>query len=321
MLDTYGILYDETLDNPDATRIKRVAELMKSRGRRKAGKFLIEAPQAVREALACRADLVEDLYVEVDGEGSPVSERAGEIEREILTGTPERVPAGARRVFIHHVSSRVMASITTDAQGVFAIADMGDLVGPLADFSLYESIGRAEGARGTDSAEGSAAHVPMVAAFWQVRDPGNAGTVIRTADAAGADAVVLVDDCVTPYSPKVIRSTAGSLFHIPVLRASVDDFFEWCASSGLTTMAADVYGTETTKPRSLSELIAAPRGGDDSRSGRAVLFGNEARGLETPILERCNDIVSIPIYGRAESLNLATSASVLLYSLAMRDRA
>ncbi|PLS31233.1 rRNA methyltransferase [Bifidobacterium margollesii] len=314
MVDTYGILYDETLDNPEATRIRRVAELMRNRGRRKAGKFIIEAPQAVREALRYRTDLVEDLYLEVDDEGAPISERAGEIEREILSGTPERVPQGVQRVFIHHVSSRVMTSISTDAQGIFAIADMGDLVGSLADFSLYGTLGRSAGERGRRGETGA----PMVAAFWQVRDPGNAGTVIRTADAAGVDAVVLVDDCVTPYSPKVIRSTAGSLFHVPVLRASADEFFEWCADSGLTTLAADVYGTESSHPTPLPELIADHAAA--GHSGRAILFGNEARGLEDDILDRCNGIVSIPIYGKAESLNLATSASVLLYSLAMHDR-
>lgn len=84
---------------------------------------------------------------------------------------------------------------------------------------------------GADDVElGKNGRAPQIAAFWQVRDPGNAGTVIRAADAAGCDAVIFVDDCVDVLNPKVIRSTAGSLFHLPVLAMSTDEFFTWTAT-------------------------------------------------------------------------------------------
>ena len=117
---------------------------------------------------------------------------------------------------------------------------------------------------------------PFVAAFWQVRDPGNAGTVIRAADAAGCDAVVFVDDCVDMLNPKVIRATAGSLFHIPVMTMGVDEFFGWAGEKVLRTVAADVYGTGTGASQgSLPEVL---RDQDLAGVGKAVIFGNEARG-------------------------------------------
>ncbi|PWG60254.1 TrmH family RNA methyltransferase [Bifidobacterium catulorum] len=298
-----------TLDNPNAGRIRRIADLARAKTRRKTGRMLVEAPQAVREAIACRPDLVEDLYVEIDEDGNTASARAAEIVADVLGREARGEGVGQERIYVHYVTPRVMAAISTDAQGIAATAQTGDLAGDLTGWAPP---------RGGDAAGGNG---PMVAAFWQVRDPGNAGTVIRTADAAGADAVVFVDECVDPLGPKVVRSTAGSLYHIPVLRASVDEFLEWSERHGLHVVAADVRGTESTPPTSLADIVR-PADGDvpdwaKAGPGRAVLFGNEARGLDDDLLDRCEGIVSIPIYGRAESLNLATSASVLLYALAM----
>ncbi|MBW3087227.1 RNA methyltransferase [Bifidobacterium sp. 82T24] len=299
-----------TLDNPNAGRIRRIADLARAKTRRKTGRMLVEAPQAVREAITFRPDLVEDLYVEIDEDGNTVSARAAAIVADVLGRETRGEGTGQDRIYVHYVTERVMAAISTDAQGIAATAQTGDLGGDLDAWTLPTQTG--DGGRR-----------PLVAAFWQVRDPGNAGTVIRTADAAGADAVVFVDECVDPLGPKVVRSTAGSLYHIPVLRASVDGFLDWNARNGLHVVAADVRGTEAMRPTSLADLIrrgdasaAAPAWASDG-AGASVLFGNEARGLDDDVLERCDGIVSIPIYGRAESLNLATSASVLLYSLAM----
>ena len=148
----------------------------------------------------------------------------------------------------------------------------------------------------------------------KVRDPGNAGTVIRSADAAGCAGVVLVDDCVDIFNPKVIRSTAGSLFHLPVVSMGTDEYFDWCAERGLAVYAADVYGTDARPPEPLTDVLAVPQ---SLAQAKTVLFGNEARGLTQDVLERVDRIVSIPIYGKAESLNLGTSAAVMLLSLAM----
>lgn len=120
---------------------------------------------------------------------------------------------------MHKVTHAVMQHMSSDAQGVLAVADMRAFL---------------------DSAviDGDSDERTMVAAFWQVRDPGNAGTVIRTADAVGCAGVVLVDDCVDIFNPKVIRSTAGSLFHLPVVSMGTDEYFDWCAERGLAVYAA-----------------------------------------------------------------------------------
>ncbi|HTZ42710.1 MAG TPA: RNA methyltransferase [Jatrophihabitans sp.] len=148
----------------------------------------------------------------------------------------------------------------------------------------------------------------LLVSLVEPNEPGNLGTVIRTADAAGADAVVL-DGGVDPYNGKVVRATAGSLFHLPVLSAPVGELL---AADGLATLATTGGGTA-----GLDELIA-----DGTLTGpTAWLFGNEARGLPEDVLRRAGRTVRVPIYGRAESLNLAATAAVCLYGSALAQNA
>ncbi|MCO6558227.1 MAG: RNA methyltransferase [Bifidobacterium sp.] len=318
-------------------------------------------------------EVVEDCYVQMDerrsGLLSPVVE---DIAHE----------ADGQGLYIHQVTGDVMHRMSSDAQGIVAVGNLDAVQNRMiGDFEQGQS-GHARDAkvihnvatRGTDvrsnaggdddrsetsqTSEGKSDSVSFndtVAAFWQIRDPGNAGTVIRSADAAGCRAVIFVDDCVDRFNPKVIRSTAGSLFHLPVVTMSTDKFFAWTQTQDCEVMAADVYGTESIKPESLIDVvtrlehskneIAANQGNrnaallpvdDNGRNvgneenvkaangqhSHVILFGNEARGLPADVLERVQSIVSIPLYGKAESLNLATSTSVMLFTLAMaRDAA
>ena len=265
----------EVIANPKAERIRRVAELAERKGRKRAGRFLVEGPQSVREL---HPDIVRDLYVEAIGT---------EPDAPFLTDTVAQMAGKAMQAgaYVHKVTHAVMRHMSSDAQGVLAVADMQGFLDAAGN---VESFG--------DNA--------MVAAFWQVRDPGNAGTVIRSADAAGCAAVVFVDECVDIFNPKVIRSTAGSLFHLPVLTMGTEAFFAWCDERNLAIYAADVYGTDSRPPEPLP-------------GAKTMIFGNEARGLTREVLDRTDRIVSIPIYGKAESLNLGTSAAVMLLSLAM----
>jgi RNA methyltransferase, TrmH family len=137
-----------------------------------------------------------------------------------------------------------------------------------------------------------------------VRDPGNAGTVIRAADAAGADAVLVSGASVDIHSPKVVRSTAGSLFHLPVVTGlDIGATLARLRAHGIRTYAADGAGT-TLLPDS------------DLRSPHCWVMGNEAWGLAGDVLSACDDVVRVPIHGRAESLNLAMAATVCLYASA-----
>jgi RNA methyltransferase, TrmH family len=148
----------------------------------------------------------------------------------------------------------------------------------------------------------------LVAVCADVRDPGNAGTVIRCADAAGADAVVLAGSSVDLYNPKTIRASVGSAFHLPVaVEPSADAALHAAKEAGLTVLAADGAGEVGLYDAGLAAVLAGPT---------AWLFGNEAWGLPPHLAELADHRVAIPIHGRAESLNLSTAAALCLYESA-----
>ncbi|WP_426246256.1 TrmH family RNA methyltransferase [Nocardioides sp. LHG3406-4] len=148
----------------------------------------------------------------------------------------------------------------------------------------------------------------LVAIAAWVRDPGNAGTLIRTADAAGADGVVLAGTTVDAYNPKTVRATVGSLFHLPiVVEPDPVAAVEAARAAGLTVLAAtgdaavDLYDADLSGPT-------------------AWVFGNEAWGLPSQLADLADHRVAIPIHGRAESLNLSTAAAICLYASARAHR-
>jgi TrmH family RNA methyltransferase len=162
----------------------------------------------------------------------------------------------------------------------------------------------------------------LIAVMCQVRDPGNAGTVLRAADAAGADAVVLTSSSVDIYNPKAVRSTAGSLFHLPVvLGADVEELVARCKERGIGILAADGYGTlnlDKLQDENAARRLGASAALSDYalESPTAWLFGNEAQGLSDSELALADHRVAVPVYGSAESLNLGTAATVCLYASA-----
>jgi TrmH family RNA methyltransferase len=150
----------------------------------------------------------------------------------------------------------------------------------------------------------------LVAVVAEIRDPGNAGTVLRTADAAGAGAVIFAGDAVDPYNGKCVRASAGSLFHVDVVRtglAVVDDL----RAAGLQTLATSGYGADDLDSLLDDGVLAAPT---------AWIFGSEAHGLPRDVLDAADRRVRVPIYGGAESLNLAAAAAVCLYASARAHR-
>jgi len=196
--------------------------------------------------------------------------------------------AADQQVPWHPVGSEVLASLaqTVTPQGVVAVCRF-------LDRSLPEVLG------GSPS---------LVALCANVRDPGNAGTVIRCADAAGADAVVLAGTSVDPYNGKCVRASAGSLFHLPVATGvSVEQAVGAIRAAGLRVVAADGGGDTDLHQAQARGLLASPT---------AWMFGNEAWGLPPEQAALSDLVVRVPIYGRAESLNLATAAAVCLYASA-----
>jgi TrmH family RNA methyltransferase len=239
-------------------------------------RFLAEGPQAVREALAAPRKVV-DVFVTAD---------AAERHPELVASALEHV------VPVHRVSGEVMAHLaqTVTPQGVVAVCTFLDQ--PL------EAV--------------LATQPQLVAVLTHVRDPGNAGTVIRAADAAGAEAVILTDASVDVYNGKCVRASAGSIFHLPVvvgvpIAVAVDAL----RAAGLYVVAADGAGE-----RDLDAVLDA---GQLTRPTTWV-FGNEAWGLPDEALGLADDVVRVPIHGSAESLNLATAAAVCLYASARAQR-
>ncbi|MGD6841087.1 TrmH family RNA methyltransferase [Bacillus infantis] len=135
-----------------------------------------------------------------------------------------------------------------------------------------------------------------------VQDPGNLGTMIRTADAAGIDAVIVGKGSADIYNPKVLRSAQGSHFHLPIIRGSLDEWMD-----RLKEEEIPVYGTALENGSSYKETQPAGR--------FALLVGNEGSGVSPDLLERTDKNLYIPIYGKSESLNVAVAAGILLYYL------
>jgi RNA methyltransferase, TrmH family len=147
----------------------------------------------------------------------------------------------------------------------------------------------------------------LLVVLVDANDPGKLGTIIRTADAAGADAVVL-DGGTDPYNGKAVRASAGSLFHLPVIESSASDVL---ALPGITALATSGTGLHSVDELADNGTLAKPS---------AWLFGSEAHGLPASIMDGADHVVRIPIYGRAESLNLAAAAAVCLYASARAQR-
>jgi TrmH family RNA methyltransferase len=147
----------------------------------------------------------------------------------------------------------------------------------------------------------------LVLVLDDLRDPGNVGTAIRSAEAAGAGAVVLTGQSVDPLNPKALRASAGAAFFIPIVTASLDELFAWCARQGVATFATVVRG-------------GSPYESVDLSGAAAVLIGNEATGLAPEVVARCVEVLSIPMTGRGESLNAGVAASLVAFE-AQRQRA
>ncbi|MFG2575382.1 TrmH family RNA methyltransferase [Streptomyces sp. NPDC048481] len=269
------------LISPRSPRVLAARRLARRNFRGKERLFLAEGPQAVREAAAHRAGgqatLVE-LFATVE---------AAERYADVLAGARS---AGAR---IHLAAEQVIEDVSTTVtpQGLVGICRFIDVP--------FERV--------------LAARPRLVAVLAHVRDPGNAGTVLRCADAAGADAVVLTDASVDLYNPKAVRASVGSHFHLPVaVGVPVEQAVAGLRDAGVRVLAADGAGDDDLD----AELDAGAMGGPT-----AWVFGNEAWGLPEETRALADAVVRVPIHGKAESLNLATAAAVCLYASARAQRA
>lgn len=242
--------------------------------RRRTGRVLVEGPQGVREAVRFAPDRIRDLYVTAEG-----AQRYAEFVE----------PAREHGVVVHETSEEVLAAMcdADTPQGTAAVVDW-------APATLASVL---------------AAQPRLLVLLSHVRDPGNLGTVIRGADAAGADAVLVSDGSVDVTSPKVVRSTAGSLFHLPIVTGlDIGATLSALDDAGVRRLAADGVGERTIDEVDLS-------------GPHAWVMGNEAWGLQAGTRDACDEVVRVPIHGHAESLNLAMATTICLYASARAVRA
>ena len=275
------------LSNPRSERVRAARRLAGRSARSRVGAFLVEGPQAVREAVASHAHpgrpgAVRELFATPDA----AARHADVLARAADRGIPVR-----------GCTPQVLAALTDTAtpQGLVAVCD-------LVDVPLGDALDR---------------RPALVAVLAHVRDPGNAGTVIRAADAAGAGAVVLTDASVDPHNAKCVRATAGSLFHLDVVTgAPLPAAVAALRGAGMAVLAAD--GARGTDLDDLADEAAA--GSGPLAGPVAWVFGNEAWGLSEDSRALADDVVRVPIHGSAESLNLAMAATLCLYAAARAHR-
>jgi TrmH family RNA methyltransferase len=264
---------DGPLHTERTPRVAAARRLTRRRCRDDERLFLAEGPQAVREALATGAG-VRALFV------SP--ERHDDL---VAAARDAGVP-------VSYVDDTAMAGLseTVTPQGIVAVCGF-------LDVTVSDAL----------------APPPRLAAvLYEINDPGNAGTVLRTADAAGASAVVFGEGSVDPYNGKCVRASAGSLFHPAVVRGGdVPTVLAGLRAAGVRVLAADGAGETDLDAELDAGRLAAPT---------AWLFGNEARGLPADVAALADARVRIPIHGGAESLNLAAAAAVCLYASARAQR-
>lgn len=272
------------LDNPKANKIKQIAKLRHSKHRRETGRFIVEGRHAVRELLVHAPELTLEVFIREDL--TPLAEHnPGNTPTEEKTLLELAIQ---KNVEVTIASRQVLAKIadTVHPQGVIATAKQHTT-------PINEALTNAK----------------LVAVMHQVSDPGNAGTIIRVADAVGADAVIFSGTTIDPFNPKLVRSTTGSFFHLPIATTeNLEECTKALRKAKITPIAAHQHGADVTN--SLAALTPA----------HAWILGNEDAGLGVTELKLCDYPLALPIYGHAESLNLASAASALLYLSATAQR-
>lgn len=263
----------ELITSPSNPLIKTLKGLERKKERAETGLFLAEGARIVSEGLA-RGWQPETVIIAAD-----MAERP-----QIRDLARDAAKAGARVVM---APERLMSKITQkdNAQSVVAAFRQRHL----ALDALPKPMS-----------------IPLYIALYEVRDPGNLGTILRTADCAGVSGVILVGTCCDPYSFEAVRASMGSVFDVPFAHADFDSFNTWRKGAGMRLSAASVNGT-------------VRHDGADFTGGSIILMGNEQAGLPGWAEAACDTLCLIPMRGGADSLNLAQASAIMIYE-AWRQR-
>jgi RNA methyltransferase, TrmH family len=265
------------IDSPQNTYVAAARSLLTRKGRSAASLFLVEGPHAVSEVLTAAGYRVREVFVT-----EPAAVREVELLRAVATA---QIP-------VRTVTERAMASLgdTVTPQGMVAVVEI-----PNAGLEISLTAG-----------------LRLGVLLERIADPGNAGTVIRTADAAGAGLVATTTGSVDIWSGKCVRASAGSLFHLPVTPGvELDHAIDVAREAGCAVLATAADGDDDLDDLIDSGVLIAPT---------IWAFGNEAQGISVKLRSAADRTVRLPVHGRAESLNLAATAAICLYASARAQR-
>lgn len=274
MMRDENMTSDAYIHSVSNARVKQWAQLLSNRGRQKQGKFMAEGTRLISEALQSHAVIESIIYKEKEGLPDP------------LRRWREHSSEDSRHIEWIAVSDDVFAkcSDTVTPQGVIAIIKQWEhQTAPFFD-----------------------ATQPLVVAVDGIQDPGNLGTIIRSADAVGATGVVIGKGSVDMFNPKVVRATMGSLFHLPVIEADLETLLPQVQSPNI-----DIVSTSLQAERHCYD--------EDFTKGIWLIVGNEGHGVSPTVARFVDRQIIIPMIGDAESLNAAMATTVILYE-ALRQR-
>ena len=263
----------ERIESASNAKIKWAAALHERKNRERRGEFVAEGVRLAETAAASDWPLSFCIVAEF-------ALRGERVQRLLETLREKKCPV---YVVPPHVYKK--ASATESPQGVLLV--MKTVRNSLSNLAVRNDA--------------------LFVVLDRIQDPGNAGTIVRTADAAGCSGVIAIDGTVDLFSDKTVRASMGSIFHLPVVaEARAEDVIAFARERGISCLASAL------------EPSATPHFSADYRNASAVIFGNEGEGVSPLFLESAETIY-IPMVGRAESLNVATSAAIVLYE-AFRQR-
>ena len=256
------------INSKDNEKIKYTKSLLKSKNRNKEKKFIIEGYRIVTLAIDCDAKL-EYVFINEDFEN-----KKEHIELlEILKSKNIKVYKTTNKLFENFID-------TENTQGIIGVVKFNT--------NTLESNFKKEN--------------KFVLVLDRIQDPGNMGTIIRTADACGVDLIIALKGCVDIYNPKVIRSTMGSIFDMNIVYESQDEAINFLKNNGFSIVSS--YLDTDNYYNNISY-----------NNKTALVIGNEANGINNDIILNSDTLVKIPIYGKAESLNAAISSAILMYEI------
>ena len=256
------------IKSKDNDKVKYTKSLLKTKFRNKEKKFIIEGYRILTLALECDAELE---YVFINEDFEKKQEHKSFLT--LLEKKGIKIYKTPNKIFLEMVD-------TENTQWILGVLKYKER-------NLVDNISK---------------NHKFVLILDRIQDPGNMGTIIRTADSAGVDAIILLKGCVDIYNPKVIRSTMGSIFDMNIIHATQDEALDFLKQNEFDIVSSylhtDNYYNETTYQGKI-----------------ALVIGNEANGINDDLISKSDKLIKIPIYGKAESLNAAISAAILMYEI------